>query len=145
MTTAEGRKPRKATAVELARARRFRRYLEDLWVASGNRRHGFVTGLAEGSGVKRATLSSWFSETRPKEPGLSALGQIAEYFHVTRVELLAVLDDVRLLTEDQAQRMVEEEKAQVMEAARREGLLPGSPIRPTGPSGGVPPRVRALR
>lgn len=116
-----------ATAADLARARRLRRYLEDLWIGAGGRRHGFVVGLAAGSGVKRATLSSWFSESRPKEPSLPALGQIADYFRVERVELVAAMDGVRLLTEAQAQRMVEEEAARVLEAARREGLLPAVP------------------
>lgn len=124
-----------ATTGDLARARRFRRYLEDLWVDRGGRRHGFVVGLAAESGIKRATLSSWFSESRPKEPGLPALGQIADYFNVERVELVAAMDGVRLLTEAQAQRAVEEETARVLEAARREGLLPAGPKGSTGPSG----------
>lgn len=133
MDTAEGR----------LRAQRLRRYLEDLWLAKGGRRHGFVVGLSKATFVKRTTLSSWFSETRPKVPQLDSLDAIAAYFDVSRVEIVAAMDGVRLLTEDQAERWAREELQRQLEAAQAEGLLPARPRRPIGsPGGNGFPRAR---
>lgn len=110
---------------------------------AGNDRHGMVTGLARASGVKRATLSTWFSETKPKVPGLDSLDTVARYLNVSRVELIAAMDAVPLMTEDQAQRIAAQELDRVLVAARREGLLTGEPRTTTGRYPAGPLRARA--
>jgi transcriptional regulator with XRE-family HTH domain len=133
-----------ATGEGLARARRLRRYLEDLWVDGGHgRRHGFVVGLAELSKVKRTTISSWFSETRPKEPQLASLAEIANALGVSRVEIVAAMDGVPLMTQEQAERIAAEELAKMVAAAQAEGLLPTPPRRPTVVPDGRTPRGSA--
>jgi transcriptional regulator with XRE-family HTH domain len=115
---------------EIQRARRLRRYLEDLWVEGGHgTRHGFVTGLARVSGVKRATLTAWFSETRPKEPSLETLGAVAAVLGVTRAELVAAMDGVLLADREHVEELVRTELHRQAAAAHAEGLVLVEPAR----------------
>lgn len=136
MTTRAARTP----TPEVLRARRLRRFLEDLWVSGGHgRRHGFVTDLARASGVKRATLTAWFSETHPKEPGLDTLAAVAQVLGVSRAEIVAAMDGTELVGREAVQQAIRAELQQQAAAARAEGLVRAGPARtPSVRRPGVP-------
>lgn len=53
-------------------------------------KHGWVTGLAKKSGVKRQTLSAWMGDRA--EPDLESLRAVAEAIDVRLFELVAAMD-----------------------------------------------------
>lgn len=110
---------------------------------TGSSSHGWQVGLATATTVKRSTIGSWVSEKRPKVPKLDSLEEVANYFNVSRVEIVSAMDGVALLTPEQAQRIAADELARMVAAAQAEGLLPTPPRRPTVVPDGSSPRGSA--
>jgi hypothetical protein len=99
---------------------RLRRLIEE----TNGFRYGWITAVANASGLGRPTIQRWLAGQEPK---LSALALLAPHVHLTRAELVAAYDGTPLTPDLPAR--VREGMRLFLEAAQAEGLVATPPSR----------------